>query len=441
MPLQLDSSYEVARKILPVGEGLTGDLHEFRITEHDTALMTIYKKMQADMTAYGIDDGWIFDSIFQEVDLDSGELLFEWRASDAFPVHDSQASLFGLGASPSSAFDYFHINSIDTDLDGNYIISSRYFCSVTCISREDGSVLWELGGPNNKFEDLSDGRATDFTWNHHAAWVDKEKKILTVFDNGSWGKETSADYSRGLMIQLDMDKMTATLVHAYLAPQKLLSPSQGSVQVLPNDNVLVGWGHTPAWTEYTRDGEVLCDTHIAPLWFANFGWAKNYRTFKYPWVGRPSLPPDVAMRPAQNALYVSWNGATEVRSWQLQTGAAADGSFEDAGDAVPKTTFETRLDVTPAASEFVRVVALDADGTVLGHSNAVSKLEKTVTPLLEAPSRGIPPEPLTIFAMSLGATILLVWLVYLLRFPIRSGLSKVLRTGRTYKYQQLPTKL
>lgn len=404
--------------------------------------MTIYQKTQADMTAFGIDDGWIFDSIFQDIDLDTGDLVFEWRASDHFPIDHTLAKLFGLGASTSSAFDFFHINSIDTDNDGNYIISSRYFCSVTCISREDGSILWELGGANNSFKDLSGGSATDFSWNHHAAWYDKANKMLTIFDNASWGKQTNADLSRGLLIQLDTDDMTATLIQDYISPQKLLSTSQGSVQALPNGNILVGWGHTPAWTEFTLDGKVLCDTHIAPLWLANFGWAKNYRTFKFPWVGHPIEPPSVAMRPNQRALYVSWNGATEVSDWQLQASPKnSSDSFRNWGKTMRKTMFETRIAVPRDVDEFVRVAALDGDGKVLGYSIPLSKNIKTVTPLLEAPTRGIPPEPATIFAMSLGGAVALALLVYIFRSTLRRGVTRVLRTGvSTYHYQKLPSK-
>lgn len=416
----------------------TGDLHEFRISDDDTALMTIYHKIPVDMSHYGMAHGWIFDSIFQEVNLTTGELIFEWRASEHYEISESLAPLgSGEGATAGAAFDFFHINSIDKDANGDYLVSSRYMCAVAAINHTDGSILWQLGGEKNSFEDLSGGAATDMTWNHHAAWY--ENTTLTVFDNGSNGRQKSAKFSRGLMIDLDLDAMTAKLRHAYVSPDRVLSPSQGSVQVLPNDNVLVGWGHTPAFTEYSMDGEVLCDTHIAPLHFSVFGWAKNYRTFKYSWVGRPSAPPDVAMRPRQSALYVSWNGATEVASWMLQSAASPDGEFAN-HQTVEKKGFETRLDVPGGTRQYVRAVALDADGKELGASPAVSKDEKTITPLLEAPSRGKLLEPYTILALSLFGAALGVGIAYYFRTAIRRGYHRVLRRGASsFKYQSLPT--
>ncbi|KAM5346426.1 hypothetical protein ACJ41O_009431 [Fusarium nematophilum] len=434
--LMLDESYEVFKKVVPVGD-YTGDLHEFRITKQGTALMTIYRRMQADLSSYGINDGWIFDSIFQEVDLNTDELLFEWRSSDHFAIDDSHAPIKGEGRTAKHAFDYFHINSIDKDDSGNYLISSRYFCNVVAISGKDGSVLWQLGGSDNSFEDLSEGAATNFTWNHHAAWQDN--KTLTVFDNGSNGHQKSAKFSRGLMISLDVGAMTATLEQDYMPPQKILSPSQGSVQVLPNGNVLVGWGHVPAFTEYTRNGQVLCDTHIGPINFDLFGWSKNYRTFKYRWVGRPKTSPDIAMRPGMKALFVSWNGATEVVSWLVQSASdASSGAFHDHGSA-RKTTFETRIAIPKEADEYIRVVALDKDGHILGHSVAVSKHENTVTELLDAPSRGTRMEPFHILCLSLFGAAIGFYIVYCFRFTLRRGFNRVLRRSTSVKYQLLPT--
>lgn len=277
-------------------------------------------------------------------------MLFEWRASDHFPVHESNLPIGGQGKTKASAFDYFHINSVDKDDNGDYIASGRFYNTVTCIDGKSGEVRWQLGGKHNEFEDLSAGAATNFSWNHHASWVaGKRGTRLTIFDNGAENHHATAEHSRGLIIDLDVDEGTATLVHAYVSPQNLLTPSQGSVQILPSSNVLVGWGHTAAWTEFSADGEVLCDTHISPVWFANFGWVKNYRTFKFPWVGRPKTTPSRAMRASEGALYVSWNGATEVAKWRLQSSHKPDnGRFAD-HLSVKKTGFETRIEVPPGA--------------------------------------------------------------------------------------------
>lgn len=411
--------------------------------------MTIYEAVKVAPSGKDGFSGWIYDCLFQEIDLDSGKLLFEWRATDHYPILDSLQPVGRTGSSAENGFDFFHINSIDKNSDGDYLISARHMCSVSCVSHVDGSVLWQLGGQSNSFEDLSGGRATNIAWNHHASWY-QNSSTVTIFDNESNGAIRSGDSSRGVMVSLDLDAMTATLAREYVAPLGLLAPSQGSVQVLPSGNVLVGWGHTAAFTEYSMDGEVLCDTHFGPVWFANFGWVKSYRNFKFPWVGRPVTKPDVAVRPGRRAVFVSWNGATEVRSWVLQSAPSPpppnhddDGNdttiFASHGE-FPKTTFETMMTIPDDAGDYLRVAALDADGAVLAHTATVSRHERTETPLLEAPWRGWIPEPLTIFLWSLCGFLLVLAAVIHYRATLRrAALGLIGKTaGVRHAYEPLP---
>ncbi|OJJ49593.1 hypothetical protein ASPZODRAFT_138978 [Penicilliopsis zonata CBS 506.65] len=368
----LDSSYEVAH-IITAANGLMGDLHEFKLTENGTALMTIYEMTPADLTSVGgPSDGWIYDGVFQEVDLETGEVVFQWRARDHYAVDEAYSPLGDKGREPTkaSAWDYFHINSVDKDAEGNYLVSSRYMHTLTCV-KPSGDLCWVLGGKRNMFQDLSeDGSATGFSWQHHARW--HPDNIVTVFDNGADEDEITTDHSRGLMISLDLDAMTATTLQVFNPPDGWLSRSQGSVQVMPDTgNVFVGWGRTPAWTEFTADGEVLCDVHFSPRWFFRLGWVKSYRTEKAKWVGTPSYPPTFQLEDGGDRLYVSWNGATEVAGWVLQGSGdphAQDADFETL-DYIPKTGFETCFDLPQTAHPYLRVAAVGFDGKDLGYTN------------------------------------------------------------------------
>ena len=126
----LDSSYNVFKKLDAVGENYHGDLHEFKITDDDTALLTVYTAKQVDLTDLGHwrgKNGWIVDSMFQEIDIETEKLMFEWSASDHFPPSESYMTNPLGGYSESSPFDSFHINSVDKEpSSGNYMISSRH---------------------------------------------------------------------------------------------------------------------------------------------------------------------------------------------------------------------------------------------------------------------------------------------------------------------------
>ena len=443
----MDEKYEVFTEVKYHGDDVKGgDFHEFHITQDDTALMTVYPVVQADMSGLGLEsDGWIYDGVFQEIDIETGEKVFEWRASEHYAIDDSREPRYGQGESEDDVYDWYHINSIDKDDKGNFLVSGRFMCAVAYIDHNDGNIMWQLGGANNSFTDLSDGAATNFTWNHHATWYDNE--TITIFDNGYNGEIKTAEYSRGIMIRLDFDAMTATAIHQYVSPQKILSPSQGSVQELPNGNMLVGWGHTPAFTEFSVDGEVLCDTHFGVIWFSNFGWTKSYRTFKFPWIGKPSDPPDAAMRPSQDTLFVSWNGATEVAKWKLQSSSQEGEEFDsDSGqvkdhDVILKKGFETRIPLPADANEYLRVIALDKNHEELVKTKPVSKYEDTLVPLRKAPSRDWHPEPFHILMGSLTLAFLALlglryrrW--YLVR-QLRDLVWKRTNPRASYKYQPL----
>ena len=318
---------------------------------------------------------WIRDGMFQEIDIETGELLFEWRATDHIRMSDVYSSpnmKDGHGKSKEDAFDYFHINSVDKIESGDYIISARYMHAVVCISGKTGVTLWQLGGKNNNFEDLNG--ATDFAWQHHVSW--QGNNTISLFDNhANTVLHGPSKHSKGMIIHLDMENMTASLLHKYVHPDEILNVSQGSLQVIPESgNVLVGFGNSPSYIEYTMEGEVLCSAHFAPhviFELVDFGWVKSYRTFKSPWVGRPKTVPDVKVK--HGKAYVSWNGATEVKGWRLETSKALQAKDDEfvTVQELDRDGFETSFTLD-GANGYVRIAALGAAHDVLAYSRAVS---------------------------------------------------------------------
>ncbi|KAI0858009.1 Arylsulfotransferase-domain-containing protein [Xylaria cubensis] len=384
----LDSSYELFRKFEPAGEGLKGDLHEFQITERGTALVTIYNPVPADLTSVGgPEQGWVLDCLVQEIDIDTGDLLFEWSAIEHVSLRDVVRYFAGPddGTTPETAFDFFHANSVDVDSEGNYIISGRHISSIMCVSPK-GEILWTLGGMSNDFQDLSDGTATDFMYQHHAQL--HANYTLSIFDNAASeraGPGSSHGYSRGLLVQLDTTNMTATLLREYHDPtNSKWTVSQGSMQVM-EDRVVLSYGWLPFITEFASDGTVLCEVELTPWITARWGLVNTYRAFKtLEWVGRPVEPPSVYLNPSDAQIFVSWNGATEVARWVLQGAEWTDllqsqsktetetEGFVDLDD-VMKESFETAFDIMDDMPRYLRVAALDKDGHVLMHSQVVDR--------------------------------------------------------------------
>jgi hypothetical protein len=378
--LLLDSNYKVAYRIHAVGEGQKGDIHEFRITKDNTALITVFNNTQYDLRNFGLfrpSDGWLTDGMFQEIDIETNELLFEWRAIEHFDPNDTYYfDPFG-GYFESHPFDYYHLNSVEKDSKGNYLCSSRHYHHIIYIEGKTGKVLWELGGRSKDFKDLSHGKATEHKWQHNARWYDEEASILTFMDNGVAGPlHVDAPYSKGTMVQLDLENMTATHLHSYISQGKVRAASQGNLQGIDDDQILVGWGATAAYSEFNLEGHVLCEVHFAAsllFWFERW---KSYRVYRhFGWVGEPEYPPSAKIQ--GGSLYVSWNGATEVKYFELQGGR--DGEFQ-AVETKEKTRFEEIFEL-PDDQDYdqYRIVALDSSRKVMQFSDPVDLPGSTFT--------------------------------------------------------------
>jgi outer membrane protein assembly factor BamB len=361
----MDSNYHVITSVTTSGSlpAHETDFHDAVITEDDTMLVMAYVATQTDLSEVGgEEDGWVHDGVVQEVDIETGEVLFEWSALDHVPVTHAMNDLEGDEGSRAEPFDYFHINSATLDDDGNILISARHTHAVYKLDRETGEIIWTLGGSDSDF-DMPDDAV--FKWQHSAAR--DTDGTLVLFDNHV--READADESsRGLRLALDEDAMTAEVVTEYTPPQERPAGWMANTQVLDNGDMFIGWGSQPFYSEYTRDGELIYDVCHGDACHGDDieGGGGSYRAYKAAWEGHPTTDPDVVIEQNEQGddhVYVSWNGATEVAQWRLVTGDDADAATE--ATVVDKTSFETAIPLeTPAA--YVAVEALDADGQVLG---------------------------------------------------------------------------
>ncbi|KAJ1332007.1 Arylsulfotransferase (ASST) [Microdochium nivale] len=373
----LDKNYQEFKKIR-AANGKEADLHDFVITKNGTALLTIYASRNVDLSSVGKPfDGQVWDCYIQEIDIETGEAIFEWSALDHLKI-SSAFNDIGSDGENDIPWDWFHINSIDKDAKGNYLISSRFLQALVYIDGRSGDVIWIIGGKDNMFMDLSDGNATNFAYQHDARWADDDMTI-TMFDNAVDDLHLDRALTRGLKIRVDQEAMTAQVVTEYYNPRKILGKSQGSYQTLPNGHVLLGYGDSAAFTEYAADGTVLCDVHFAPESRYSFSDVMSYRVHKYEWHGWPlTLPVSVLDQSEDHdwKVYVSWNGATEIKDWVLE-GASELTMTNETGKLVettswrkltsqPKVDYETVIDLQYHYPPWLRAVALDAAGNVLG---------------------------------------------------------------------------
>lgn len=367
-----------------------------------------------------------------ELDINDGKVLFEWRSLDHIGPEGTLSSIFwvhseflhirknffvpiltpslvpesalplpkdqaGIGHNSSTAWDYFHINSVTKGIDGHYLVSARHASTVYKINSTDGSVIWRLGGSRS---DFTLGPEVEFGFQHHARLLNQVDNssvtTITLFDNAVYGSESGGGgdkevqiypYSRGKILKLDHHTRHAALESSFIPPDLLLVKSQGSLQTLPNGNVFINWGSEGAVTEFSSDGEPLYHAYLdsRPL---SRGDVQNYRAFRANWTGISSEEPAVVAFQRRGAhggnggtdIYLSWNGDTETAEWRLQfqvdsgdslpIGWSEDVRNEEFETTATRQGFETVHHV-PFALRSVLAQAIAADGKVLASSNRV----------------------------------------------------------------------
>jgi hypothetical protein len=348
----LDTSYRPVATVR-AANGYELDAHEFQLTPAGTALVVSYVPVAWDLSELGgLRDGVVEDCVVQEIDVETGELRFEWHA----------LGTIGLGESYRPAprergqmHDPFHVNSVALDTDGNLLVSARHTNAIYKIDRRTGEVLWRLGGKRSSFA-MEPGAA--FALQHDARR--RADGAITLFDNVAEDLPARGRRSRGLALRLDERAKTASVAQEWEHPDALLSPTQGSMQSLDGGGAFVGWGgRQPYFTEFAADGRTLFDARfVRPD-------VESYRAYRSPWrargEGRPSV---VATRTRQHtSVWVSWNGATDVASWRVHPDRGPVSTW-------PRRRFETAITLDRRTRAVV-VEALDASGAVLASSDRV----------------------------------------------------------------------
>lgn len=347
-----DSSY---RQIATVkaAEGYRADLHDFVITPQGTALITAYNPVHANLSSIGGPrDGTVLDGVVQELDISTGLVLFEWHSLGNVALDESYAK-----PAKDGLFDYFHINSVAIDSDGNLIVSARNTWTIYKINRQTGRIMWRLGG---KKSDFKMGPRTQFAYQHDARR--QPDGTITLFDNGA--DPQVHPQSRAIALKLDMKTMQATLVREWTHPAKLLAGSQGNMQTLPNGDRFVGCGAQPNLTEFSPDGRILVDAALAAP-------ATSYRAYRFAWSATPPGVPAIATATGPGGkltVYASWNSATDVARWRVLAGSSTR-ALKPVAD-VPRSGFETAA-VVFTHTTYVAAQAQDASGRVLGTSEPV----------------------------------------------------------------------
>ncbi len=348
----MDSAYRTLATVR-AGNGYRADLHDFQLGSQGVAYITVYNVMRCDLSAVkGARNGVIVDTAVQAVDIKSGLVRWEWHSLDHVGVSESHVPV----PSDTTPWDWFHLNSVDLEPDGNLLISARSTWTAYQLERGSGTIAWRLGGANSSFH-IPPG--ADTAWQHDARL--QADGTVTLFDNGS--NPIVHSESRTVRLALDTGRRTVRVVGSYPHPgSPLRADSQGNAQLLADGNTVIGWGAIPSVSELDPGGALVFDAHLPP-------GNSSYRAFRFPWVGRPQRPPVGGARVLatgdSTAVFASWNGASAIASWRVLGGAST--STLTAQASMPDSGFESSV-TFPGVYRYLAVQALDATGAVIGTS-------------------------------------------------------------------------
>jgi hypothetical protein len=363
-----DASYRTV-SVVRAGNGLMADEHEFLLTPHGSAYVLAYSPVATSLSAVGGPaSGIALDGVIQQVDIHTGLVMWEWHSLDHVAITESYSKPPPPTAT-NGVYDYFHINSLETDQHGNLLISARNTWALYDIAPHSGALLWRLGG---KLSSFALGPGVQFAYQHDARWMAGSE--ISLFDDE--GFPPIKPPSRAEVIKLDLQGKSATLADQLLRTSgPLITNSQGNAQTLPGGGWMVGWGGLPNFTEFNGQGQIIYDAQLPT-------GENSYRVYREPWAAQPTGSPRIVVKPGnapcppgarscplvlRDEAYVSWNGATMVSFWQVLSGSSA--THMKPVSTKPRRGFETSIQVSRA--NFFQVRALSASGRVLGRSRVL----------------------------------------------------------------------
>ncbi|EPS25943.1 hypothetical protein PDE_00879 [Penicillium oxalicum 114-2] len=366
----LDKNYKVEKDVDMLLDVHDFNMHEFNVLPSGkTVLACTYREQEVELTDFDrpTEKGWVVSGGFVEMDTKTSDILVQWDSLDKIPLTESV--IIGPSDAPAEqpGWDYVHINAVDKNEAGDYIISMRFTDTIYGISGEDGHIMWRLGGRESDFK-------MDFTFSkqHDVKFVSSNgtHHVISFLNNASFEGSNEENLSSALFVELDTTAMTARVIRRINRPDGALTRLRGSVQLLPNDNVFVGWSEWGYQSEHAPNGDVLMTARFASERYS------TYRAYKGEFIGRPTAPPDIVASvygtrddDLTTLIHVSWNGATDVAEWKFYARAYDRGSSVLIGQAA-KTDFETMY-IVDGYMDWITAEAIDGNGNVMSTSEVI----------------------------------------------------------------------
>jgi hypothetical protein len=288
-------------------------MHEFNVIDEGKRALKItvhqkYWEFEDDGSENIAEGGMVVGNSFQEVGATTGEVIFEWDCLSHIPLsvsHNAKPPRWGNTGPEAASWNYLlvflslrdclfllfllpyyeipkgktddedsHMNSVDKDSAGDYLLSARYTSTIYKISHLTGSITWSLGGKDSSSSFLPDERF-NFSLQHDARFRgenhDTNITLISFLNSTGDNYVATAENSTAFLVALNNTDMTATLIGQWRRPDGRLSRAKGNVQILDGltdtkfieqdigirGNIFVGWGANGYLSEFAPSGDCI----------------------------------------------------------------------------------------------------------------------------------------------------------------------------------------
>ena len=280
----MDENYQIIDEVYYKGENgedVMIDPHGFVWLDEDHYILTAYKQMTLDVPEdLKATDNKADLAVLLIQEIKDGEVLWEFSTAD-YEQFLYESNSVTWSKSMERCYDYVHFNSMDIDQDGNLLVSCRHLDAILKISREDGKLMWQLGGDKDEFKLTKDQK---FSYQHSI--VVAENGDYLIFDNANTAvAEERAENSSVIRMTVDQEtkKVVAFERHnvldyfsIYMGAIRELDAEKGVYLYSVGGNYEIDKNTPPEWSmiEYTLTEEKEVE-HLFKFRF-NEGYRRLY---------------------------------------------------------------------------------------------------------------------------------------------------------------------
>lgn len=277
--LIMDSTFTIVDSVC-IKNGFKEDGHDLQILANGHYVLLGIEEKKVDVSTQGhflkknvkgSKAATVRYGIVQEQDKNK-TVIFEWHSSNHYDI----SHIDSLYLNDTTKINIPHINSVEMDVDSNYIISCRNFNEITKINRKTGSIIWRLGGKQNAFQFTND---TNKFYAQHAVRL-ISKGHLSLYDNGY---ENPLHPSSAKEYEIDENSLKAKLIWSFTNNPKSFSTGIGNVKRLQNGSTLINYGlsfnDNTMFNVVSKEGKKIFEITFSDT-------LRAYRAFNYlqlPW--------------------------------------------------------------------------------------------------------------------------------------------------------------